>query len=168
MNHYKTVFNNTQDFALNYQIPLTIHDFHNMIMLLLVPIIIIWPFQSASFSTLLSALESSPVGATCPGSLILSFLLETSDGRLGWRREVRRRVRLKHLLLWLPLWEIALVWLHHWTEGHCSSQAPCFFITLSFHIQRPLLSLLLPLQTSEFWACQLRDPCTSLHPSTSL
>lgn len=67
-----------QDFAPNYQIPLTIHDFHNLIMYYVVsgasyhhlalPI--------TSFSTLLSALENSPVEATGPGSLILGFLLE--------------------------------------------------------------------------------------------
>ena len=146
MNHYKTVFNAPS--RLCSELPNTTYyswfSVWSCTMLFLVPVIIIWPFPSTSFSTLLSALENSPVEATGPGSLILGFLLETADGRLGWRGGAGRRGRLEHFLLRLPLWDTALVWPHHWMEGYCSSQAPCFFMTLSFDIQRSLLSLVLP------------------------
>lgn len=101
--------------------------------------------------------------------LLSGFLLGTANGRLGRRWEAGRRVRLGHLLLWLPLLEVASVWLHHWTESHCSSQGTLLLMTLSFHIQRPLLRFTLAdlgvfivLSLLALGSCVI--PCTFLTP----
>lgn len=126
--------------------------------------------QSTSFSTLLSTWKAHLWGATRPGSLILSSAGDQVMEETGWRREVRR------WQWWLPHSQTLserLPWKFGCNPGQkviAPLKHPGFFITLSFHIQRPLLPFCYPCrpQSSEPIAQDHILPTTPLHTIISL
>lgn len=160
------------DCAPKYQIPLAIHDFHSMIMYHIAfcasyhfPL----PTHPPSFSTLLSALESWPVWATYPGSLALRLPAGDSQWQAWQEMRSGEESEVGAFTPLAPSLRGCLRLATSLDKSHCSSQGTLLLITLSFHIQRPLLRftladlgvvIVLSLLALGSWAI----PCTSLTP----
>ena len=155
-----------------YRLLFMIFTIWSCTILLFVPIIIICPFQSTPlpFPPCFLLWKADLCGPHTLDPLFSGFLLGTANGRLGRRWEGGRRVRLGHLLLWIPLLEVASVWLHHWTESHCSSQGTLLLMSLLPHPETPPsprftladLGVVRVLSLLALGSCAI--PCTSSTP----